>query len=337
LAREPYLAWKLEPVRQALARAGLAAEVSLAYAAGLGERRRVALHARRADGGVRLGFKARRTWRVVGIDSCVIARPEIVAALPALRALAEPFLASPRSAPTLHVTLTDSGLDIEVTGVERPGPSADRLARAAAIAREADFARVTLAGEMVYGARPALLRMGSATVALPPGAFLQATSAAEAVMADLVSDWAQGAGRLADLYCGVGTFTFRLARTAPVLALDGSAEAIASLKRAAGSAPGLKAISADVRDLDRRPLLAAEMKRLDLVVFDPPRAGAAAQAAELAKSSVARVAAVSCNLGTFVRDAQLLAGGGYGLDRVHLVDQFLFSPHIELVALFCRR
>jgi len=173
-------------------------------------------------------------------------------------------------------------------------------------------------------------------VALPPGAFLQAVAAAEATVAAFAVEAAVGARRIADLYCGVGAFTFPLADIAPVLAADASAPAIRALSSAVATAPGLKAITAEARDLDRRPLTARELAGVDVVVFDPPRAGAAVQAREIAASTCARVLAVSCNPATFARDARTLVDGGYRLLRVQPVDQFLWSPHIELVAAFSR-
>ncbi len=335
-AREPYLDWKRDQVRLALARVGLETEIGLAFAAGPGTRRRLALHARKDGREVRLGFKARRSWRVVDLQICVIAEPALVSALPTLRRLAEPFLAGPKSAPTLHVTTTLSGLDIDVTGVARPGLSADAVGRVARIATQADVARVTLSGEMIYQSRQVMTRVGPAAVALPPGAFLQATAGAEAAMGDIVVEAARGARRAADLFCGVGAFAFRLAETASVLAADASAPAITALRAALATAPGLKPITAEARDLERRPVLAEDLKGIDLAVFDPPRAGAQAQAAQLAASRVPRIVAVSCNPATFARDARILVDGGLRLDQVEVVDQFLWSPHIELVATFSR-
>ncbi|HEY2049672.1 MAG TPA: RNA methyltransferase [Caulobacteraceae bacterium] len=335
-ATAPYLAWKLERVRQALGWVHLEAPIDLAYAAPPGARRRVALHARRVGSKVRVGFKGRRSWDLAPIETCVIARPALVAALPALARLAEPFLASPKSAPTLHVTETETGLDIDITGVERPGPSADALAQAAQVASEAGFARVTMAGDPVCQVRRPVVKLGPAVVSLPAGGFLQATAGAETAMAEILVKAADGSRTVADLYCGAGSFTFRLAAKAQVVAADASAPAVAALNAAIASAPGLKAIDARTQDLERRPMLASELDRMDLVVFDPPRSGAAVQAAELARSRAPRVAAVSCNPGTFARDARILADGGFRLEHVHVVDQFLWSAHIELVALFSR-
>lgn len=338
-AHGPYLAWKVEQVRLALGREGLEAEFAPAFAAPPGARRRLALHARRGKyDAARLGFKARRSWSLVDITVCPIADPRLVAALPGLARFAAPLLEHPQSAPTLHVTLTETGLDVAVTGVEAKagGLSADARRRAAEAAATADLARATLNGEGLYLARAPLVRFGRATVALPPGGFLQAVAAAEEVMAAFAVQAVAGAARVADLYCGSGAFTFRLAEGASVLALDAAEPAVRALSAAAGGVPGLKAITAQARDLGRRPLLAAEIKRVDAVVFDPPRAGAPEQAAQIAASTVPRAVAVSCNPVTFARDAAILARGGFRLQRVLPVDQFLWSPHIELVGVFTR-
>jgi 23S rRNA (uracil1939-C5)-methyltransferase len=337
-AHGPYLAWKADQVRAALARERIETQILAPFAAPPGSRRRLALHARKGRGGAEIGFKARRSWRLVAVEACPIADPRLVAAFPALRLLAEPFLEHPKSAPTLHVTWTGTGLDVDITGVERRsgGLSADARMRAAEAASAGDMARVTMGGEIIYMARQPMVRLGPAVVALPPGAFLQAVPQAEAAMAAFVVEGVAGAARLADLYCGVGTFTFAMAQGGSVLAVDSSAPAIAALKSAIASAPGLKPITAEARDLVRRPVLAMELARIDAVVLDPPRAGAAEQVGEIGRSTTPRVAYVSCNPATFARDARTLVDAGFTLDRVLPVDQFLWSPHIELVGVFSR-
>jgi len=337
-AIEPYLDWKRDQIRYQLAREGLETEILPTFASPPGSRRRVALHARGGKGGVRLGFKERRSWNLVKIEECPVSNPKLVAALPGLARLAGPFLEHPKSAPTLHVTLTATGLDIDITGVEAKsgGLSADARVRAAMVASEFDFARVTMAGEMIYMARQPMVKLGQAIVSLPAGSFLQAVPQAEKAMVDFAVAAAQGASRIVDLYSGVGTFTFRLAEIGGVHAADSSAPAIAALKGAVGSAPGLKAITAEARDLARRPVLSTELKKVDVAVLDPPRAGALEQHIEIANSKVARVVSVSCNPATFARDAKVLTDAGFRLERVLPVDQFLWSPHIELVGVFSR-
>lgn len=334
------LAWKVERLRATLAMERLETEILPVVRTAPGGRRRATLHARRGPSRIeaRIGFKARRSWSLVEIDSCAVLNPVLARSLPALRRLAAPLLEHPRSAPALHLTLSDDGLDVDVSGVEARsgGLSADARQAVAALAAEAGLARVTLAGEVLFQQGQPTLKIGKARVALPPGAFLQADPSAEAAMVAEAREAVAGARRIADLFCGLGAFTFPLAEIAPVLAIDGSGLAVQALVGAIATAPGLHGITAETRDLFRRPLLAAEMKRIDAVVFDPPRAGALAQSAEIALSGVARVAGVSCNPATFARDARRLVDGGFRLEHIRPVDQFLWSPHLELVAVFSR-
>ena len=139
---------------------------------------------------------------------------------------------------------------------------------------------------------------------------------------------------VADLFCGVGPFALRLAERARVLAADTDEPAVAALKQAAQTTSGLKPVETERRDLFRRPLAASELKRFDAVVFDPPRQGAEAQARELAQSRVPVIAAVSCNPATFARDARILIDGGYKLTAATPIDQFRYSPHVEIAARF---
>jgi len=338
-AHAPYLAWKVERLVATLARQRIETEILPPFAAAPQTRRRVALHARRGGrDAARLGYKARKSWDLVDVAVCPISDPAIQAAIPALKRLAAPLFEHPKSAPTLHVTLTPSGLDVDISGVERKsgGLSADARVQLAERAAEADFARVTLDGEVAYLARLPQVRLGPAVISLPPGAFLQATPQAEAAMADFIAGEAAGATRIADLYCGVGTFTFRLAQIGQVHAADFAPEAIRALTSALAAAPGLHGVTAEARDLVRRPVLAEDLRKTEVAVFDPPRAGATEQSAELARSSVARVIGVSCNPATFARDARTLIDAGFVLDRILPVDQFLWSPHIELVGVFNR-
>ena len=338
-ANGPYLDWKRDQVRLALAREGIETEIEAAVAVPSASRRRLALHARRGeDGRVVLGFKARKSWRLVEVTACPVAHPRLVEALPALARIAEAFLEHPKSAPTLHVTLTLTGLDIDVTGVERRsgGLSGDAQMRAIRAAAGADVARLSLAGDTLMMERQPTIAFGTATVPLPPGGFLQAVPEAEAAMVQRAVEAVQGAKKIADLFCGAGAFTFPLAAVAPVLAADASAAGIAALKAGMGSARGLKPITAEARDLFRRPLAPYDLRGCDAVVMDPPRAGAVEQTRQLPGTKAAVVVGVSCNPVTFARDARILIEGGFRLERVTPVDQFLWSAHVELVGIFRR-
>jgi 23S rRNA (uracil1939-C5)-methyltransferase len=280
-----------------------------------------------------VGFAALKAHRVVAIDRCPILAPGLDGAIESAWAIAE-ALAGTRKPLDIQVTATDTGLDVDVRG---SGPlTAARVGELAAIADRRRLARLTRHGEMVAQRTKPMLRIGRTELMLPPGAFLQATAAGEAVLARLVATYCAGARTVADLFCGVGPFALRLAERARITAADNDVAAIAALQRAATGAQGLKPIEALGRDLFRRPFVPVELKRFDAVVFDPPRQGAEAQAHALAGSAVATVVAVSCNPGTFARDARILIDGGYRLVRVTPVDQFLYSAHVELVACFQR-
>lgn len=234
----------------------------------------------------------------------------------------------------IQITASQTGLDIDIRGSGPVGTI--ESAALAAVAEKYRLARVTRHGELVAQRAQPVVAMGRATVPLPAGSFLQATTAGEEVLASLVLAHVPKAKNVADLFCGVGPFALRLAERARVTALDSDTDAIAALKKAVAGTSGLKPINAEVRDLFRRPLVATELKNLDAVVFDPPRQGAQAQARELAKSTVPVVIAVSCNAETFARDARILIDRGYKLQTVTPVDQFRYSAHVELVARFAR-
>ena len=329
-----YRAWKRELVVEALHEAGLSPPVDdLVDAHGAG-RRRAVFHARRGTHDVlEVGFSAlaRSPHRA---DRPLPGARE-VARRSAAGCLGYRRGAGPDRKPLdIQVTATDTGLDIDVRG---SGPlTAERTAGLAAVAGKHRLARLTRHGELVVQSAAPTVAMGRARVALPPGAFLQATAAGEAELARLVLAHCRGARTIADLFAGVGPFALRLAEHARVQAADSDAGAIAALQRATKTTQGLKPIEATVRDLFRQPFVPIELKPIDAVVFDPPRQGAQAQARELAASGVALVVAVSCNPATFARDARMLLDGGYRLTQVTPVDQFLYSPHVELVARFTR-
>ena len=329
-----YHLWKRGLVVEALEHAGLIAPVEpLVDAHGEG-RRRAVLHARRGPHDLlEVGFTAPRAHHIVAIDSCPILAPGLAGAVQAAWAIAE--VLKPANKPLdIHVTATDSGMDVDVRG---SGPlSSGRTTTLANLADKHRLARLTRHGDLVAQRAQPLLKVGRAQAPLPPGAFLQATAAGEAALARLVVAHVGAAKRVADLFAGIGTFALRLAESARVSAADLESSAVKALERAAATTSGLKPVETSTRDLFRRPFMVAELKAFDAVVFDPPRQGAEAQARELAKSKVATVVAVSCDAATFARDARILIDGGYKLSVVTPVDQFRYSFHVELVAKFER-
>ena len=334
LSASLYRRWKRDLVVEALAREGVPAEVGeLVDAHGAG-RRRATFHARFPHGQAdEVGFMRARSHDIIAIDGCPCSARAWRARSPRrgrssgdLRGLMKPL--------DIGVTATLDGLDVDLRGsgpLERA--EAQKLARTA---DALDLARVSNHGEVVIERRPPRVAFGEALVTLPPGGFLQATEAGETLLAEFAERALADSKRVADLFCGAGAFALRLARRREVFAVDADAAAIAALTRAAATTPGLRKLSAETRDLFRRPLRADELAAFDAALIDPPRAGALEQSRALAASALPLVVSISCNAATFARDARILVDGGFKIDAVTPLDQFRFSPHVEIAAVFRR-
>lgn len=339
LKPEAYRAWVRERVRLALAHQGLGdVPVAQPLSTEPGGRRRAALAVRRTARGVVLGFHARRSHRIVDLAECPVLSPDLAGLIPPLRDLLARVL-KPGEGAAMALAALDGGRDVTITADREPGLAVREALAAFAQAR--DLARLSWQSgeqpaEPVAQRRPCTLRLGDVPVAVPPGAFLQASLAGERALVGLVAAAVDGAARIADLFAGIGTFSFPMAERCPVHAVEVDDEAIAALRAAANGAGLAGRVTAEARNLFRDPLTPDELARFDAVVFDPPRAGAAAQAEQLAASRVPVVVGVSCNPVSFARDAACLVGGGYRLEAVTPVDQFLWSEHVELVGVFRR-
>ena len=340
LPDEAYRALKEEIVQAALERRGLDTgdvEPLRRLPSGARRRARLALH-RPRQGAVRVGFHARESHEVVDMRACTVLHPAVLALVAPLRELAERLLWRGETSAAV-LTRAESGLDVLLELPRQPDVALlELLAR---FAEANDLARLSWrrdeepATPLAERRRPRVIFAGVA-VDLPADSFLQASAEADAVLTELVLAGVGSAKRVLDLYAGLGTFTFALAKRASVHAVDGARGAIAALTSAAARALLSGRVTAEVRDLEMRPLMREELRRFDAVVFDPPRAGAKEQARALADSQVPRIVAVSCNPATFGRDARVLVDGGYRLARVVPVDQFLWSVQVELVAWFER-
>jgi len=343
LAPEAYRRWKRGLLVDALGKRGFAdAEMLVGPLAALpaGTRRRATLAARRNGRRVLLGFHGRGSHRIEDMQSCLVLHPALFATLPALRAGLAPLLPEGKEQ-AVALTLTEGGVDLLLSLPAEPDLQGREAL--AALAETAQLARLSIAvaggaPQPLLERRPARLALGGVPVTLPPGAFLQATPEGEAALvAAVLAAIPPESETVADLFSGIGTFTFPLAaRGHRVHAVEGEAPAVAALE-AAARAGGLHGkVTVERRDLERRPVLAEELEGGDAAVFDPPRAGAKAQAAELAASDLPVVVAVSCNPATFARDARTLVDGGYRLESALPIDQFPWTGHLELVARFSR-
>lgn len=323
--------FKRDIVVTALAVQGVDAPVRPTLTSPDRSRRRASFAARRTKKGAMVGFHGRKSDTIVPVPSCILVTPELAAAQPVAEALA---IAGASRKAALGVTMTASveGLDVAVTG-GKPLDGPLRIALAG-LCETHRLARLTWDDELIGMRHPPAQAMGKARVVPPPGTFLQATEHGQQALTDLVTGIVGDARTVADLFAGCGTFALPLAAHAEVFAYESAPEMVRALDAGWRQAQGLKKVVAEARDLFRRPLMPDELARCDAVVIDPPRAGAAAQIAELAQARVPRIAHVSCNPQTFARDAKTLCDAGYILDWVQPVDQFRWSAHVELVGAF---
>ena len=333
-AADPLVAdWKVDVVRNALQSHGLETDFRPIETSPAQSRRRATFAARRTKKGAMVGFHGRASGVIVEVAECQLVTPAVLAGRPIAERLAQ--VGASRKA-ALAVTVTESvhGLDVSVAnGKPLDGPLRQELAH---LCDQLGLARLSWDDEVIAMRTPPTQSFGAAQVTPPPGSFLQATHHGEQALLKAVRDVVGDANRVIDLFAGAGTFTLPLAETATLHAVEGDAAMVAALEQGWRMASGLKPVTAVSRDLFRRPLLPDELAKTDAVVVDPPRAGAEAQVAELVKSDVPRIAYVSCNPTTFARDAAVLVAQGFTLNWVHVVDQFRWSAHVELVGCFTR-
>lgn len=333
LTDDAYIDYCASRVAGALAQHGLESEIRKAHLSPPRTRRRASLRAVRAGGKIQLGFNAAASNRVIDMAECHILHPRLFALLQPLRTLLSSIL-PPRRTAELMLTLADQGPDVLLKGVEISGLEA--VENVTAFSEGNELSRLSIdegyGAEPRYEPQPVSVTLGGIAVPLPIGSFLQATADGEAALVKSVREATIGAGRLVDLFSGLGTFALSL--DGAITAAEASREAILALKLGATRAG--RQLQAEHRDLYRRPFQPGELGSFDAAVLDPPRAGAQEQVRALAGSSVSRIAYVSCNPATFARDAEILVKGGYRLDWVRPVGQFRWSTHVELAAAFSR-
>jgi len=325
---EAYRGYLISRIEGALAQHDLQTEIRDPHLSPPKSRRRATLKAQKVGGSVLVGFNAEKSHRIVDMLECHILRPELFSLVQPLRSLFSNLLSRNRSAEA-QLTLADQGVDALLRNVEPKGlAEIEALTGFAATNR---LARLSIdrgiGPETMWEPVPVTVTLSNVPVTFPSGGFLQATTDGEAALVAAVRESLEGSSAVADLFAGLGTFALAVGSR---YAAEASRDSAAALKRAA------PAMFVEHRDLYRRPLDSAELKRFDAVVLDPPRAGAAEQVGELGASTVARIAYVSCNPATFARDAKTLVGGGYSLDWVKPVGQFRWSTHVELAARFTR-
>ena len=327
-----YQSWKRQWVVDALARHGFEEHlVEALIRCPTPSRRRATFSVKKRNGDVSFGFRGHRSHQIEDVFSCSILTPFLNDSLGEVRELAATI---PCTLFSLSITECLDGVDVNIEADDLDDIDLLSIDRLAERLESASVIRLSLNGMSVLTLRPPKIEFGDISVALPPGAFLQASIEGEAILIDCVSRIAAQSRKVADLFCGSGTFAGALSRNRFVAAFDVDRASVDALDLAAKAANRADKLVARPRNLFENPVRPDELNAFDFVVLDPPRAGGLAQSKALAASTISTLAYVSCNPATFVRDAAILRDGGFDLERVTPVDQFVYSPHIELVAAF---
>jgi 23S rRNA (uracil1939-C5)-methyltransferase len=343
VADQAYEAWKVDRIGQELARHGVAVAagtIGPVARTPRHARRRIDLTFARAGTSCRLGLNRRGSHDIIDMEECTILAPALFDLVAPLRSLLVASL--PRDAEgEVAMNLLEHGADVLIVPEGKVG--AGPRVREAVVA----FAQANPVVRVAWGSRrdPETLVQHRATrlpalgvpVDIPPGTFLQASVEAERAMQALVRRWAMGSKRIVDLFGGVGTLSLPLLDAARLTLVDSDAGAVSAVDAGLRRGALLGRGEAMCQDLMSDPLQAAELDRFDLVILDPPRAGAEAQVRQIAASNLRRVIMASCNPDTFARDARVLIDAGFTVDELVPIDQFLWSTHVELAALFTRR
>ena len=295
----------------------------------IGIRRRANL---KIDYGCNVGFYKRASNDVVGIKSCRMLVPEINKVIPYLPILFKSFVK--RSDGSIFITKVENGLTMHFENINI---SPLDLAKLKGFADKLDIIRISNEDGVIYESDTPFVEFSGVKVPYPINTFLQPSIDGEKAIVETVKKFLGGEkfNKMADLFCGLGLFSFNLYNSSfEICAFDCNEEAIKEINKVAKQNNfNIKAKSVD---LFSKPLRVEKLQEFDLIVLDPPRDGAKNQVMEIAKSDVGKVIYVSCNPITFVKDAEILQKAGYKIKYIQPIDQFSYTNHIELVAMFIK-
>ena len=340
---EFYKNWKTDLIKTALVNQGIDdVNVLPIQTSPLNSRRRTSLQAiGRGDGKLVLGYAEKSSHNLIDIEVCPILVSEIANFIKPLKAFLSKLLSKQQKI-TIQITKGDNGLDVIFKG--KGEVDLDLRMDLAEFAQKHDLARISWYDtsakrpyfEMLAERRKPYVKFGGNKVFFPEGSFLQATMQGQEALVSAMLEGIEGASRVVDLFSGCGTFSIAAAKTATVHAVENNNDMLSALKNSANMMTNIKQVTSELRDLFLRPLLPHELNKYDVAIIDPPRAGARHQMTEIINSDIKTLIMVSCNPITFARDVQGLTDAGFTMGAVRPVDQFLFSPHLEIISVFKR-
>ncbi|MBX7146864.1 MAG: methyltransferase [Alphaproteobacteria bacterium] len=334
-----YQQWKMNTLKSILDKYSFKTNILPLSRVPQKQRRRAQLKIFKNNTETKLGFHDLASHKLTDLQACFVLHPNITDLFEPLRTLIKHIPQSNFKA-RIDCTVTDTGLDLFIeTHIPLDLSSRSLLM---------DFALAHNIIRLCYGASKKIFDLIIQTqkpeiifdpihIPFMPNIFLQPTKFGEKKIIEIIFNGIGKSKKILDLFAGCGPFSFALSnKKLTVHAYEGEKNSVEAALHAIKHYNLQNKLSFRQRDLFLEPLTGNELKEFDCAIFNPPRAGALKQAITLAKSNIPLIIGVSCNPATFVRDAEILREGGYILQEIHPIDQFLWSHHLELVAIFSK-
>lgn len=335
-----YSQWKSHKVWETLRRSQITTALDAPVLVGPHSRRRASFAVMKKGKKIIFGFNAKGSHRIEEIGHCLLLNDPLNKLIAPLRDLM-PQIMKREGRGDIIINYPGDAADIVFA---LPGPVELKVHQhLVRFAERYNIGRLSWqqdgkgSPEIIAQRCAVTTRFSETLVELPPAPFLQPSKDGETALVNFALSALNHEKKILDLYAGCGSFTFALATVGIVHAVESHAPALKSLELSAGRAGLGGRITTEVRDLDRQPLMGKELSRFDAILFDPPRAGAREQTRFLAESDVPLIIAISCNPATFGRDAAILIEGGYEIEKIMPVDQFTWSDHVEVAAIFRKK
>lgn len=336
---ETYQTWKFDKVKSQLSAKGIIPTTwNEPIFIGQNTRRRATFSLSKNGKKLKIGYNQKRSKNVFDLQECLLLDPDIIKAKEYLAVALCPIIPEKEKI-GLFIQKISNGLDVVITGnlTHKNDLDLEALEIIADIVQQTNIIRFSWqiknreTPQVIIEQACPYIQFGSLNVPVPPLAFLQPSMQGQNALTNVIKSYLpKFIANAVDLFCGCGTFTsILLDQTKNVDAYENDQHAINALKKSGHQ-------QSFIRNLFKDPLMPSELNKYDIAIIDPPRAGARSQIYELAKSDVSTIISVSCNPSSFANDAQTLVDHGYKLQNLTMIDQFLWSDHVELVGLFIK-
>ena len=304
-------------------------------------RRRAKIFAKKTINKILIGFKEYKSNNIIDINECIVVHPDI---LSIIKKISVPLnkIMKINDEITFNVNKLDNGLDILIKIGEtntfedffhlNSWCISNKIVR---LSLQKNNKEIELLG--IFDSVSLHLEVGNVYMLPPPGGFFQATKLAEKIILQNIFSYIKNfqSLKILDLFSGSGTFSLPLLKNNHyVYSVDANELFINSLIKASKEQNLFNKLNTSIVNLMKNNLETQFIKSFDLVIVDPPRSGAKLAYNKLAEAKIPKIISISCNVDTFLSNCKILLKNDYKLISIIPIDQFLFTGHLETVAIF---